>query len=76
MVLAEFTPETLAIMLAEATFRCHETLGILPGADASAIRRAMTRLALIYHPDTAGSQGLMIRVNAAYEAACASLEDS
>jgi curved DNA-binding protein CbpA len=53
----------------------HETLGIPPGADPSAIRRTMTRLALIYHPDTGGSQAPMTRINAAYETACASPED-
>jgi hypothetical protein len=36
----------------------------------------MTELAHVYHPDTGGSQEQMIRVNAAYEAACAGLEDS
>ncbi len=76
VVLVEFTPEAMAIMLEEATFSWLETLGIPPGADATAARRAMTKLALIYHPDTGGSQGQMIRVNAAYETACASLEDS
>jgi curved DNA-binding protein CbpA len=36
----------------------------------------MTKLARVYHPDTGGSQEQMIRVNAAYDAARASLEDS
>jgi curved DNA-binding protein CbpA len=36
----------------------------------------MTRLARVYHPDTGGSQEQMTRVNAAYDAARASLDDS
>jgi hypothetical protein len=47
-----------------------------PAADASTARSTMTELAHVYHPDTGGSQEQMIRVNAAYEAACAGLEDS
>jgi hypothetical protein len=76
VVLAEFTPETLAIMLEEATFSWHETLGVPPAADANTARSAMTKLARVYHPDTGGSQEQMIHVNAAYEAACTGLEDS
>ena len=76
VVLVEFTPEALAIMLEDAAFSWHETLGVTPGADASTARRAMTKLALIYHPDKHGSQEQMIRVNAAYEMARARLEDS
>jgi DNA-binding transcriptional regulator YdaS (Cro superfamily) len=40
MVLAEFTPEALAIMLEEAAFSWHETLGVPPAADASIARSA------------------------------------
>jgi DNA-binding transcriptional regulator YdaS (Cro superfamily) len=76
VVLAEFTPEALAIMLEEAAFSWYETLGVSPRTDASTARKAMTKLALIYHPDTGGSPAQMIRVNAAYEAARASLDDS
>jgi hypothetical protein len=74
--LAEFTPEALAIMNEEAAFSWHETLCVSPRAGASPARKAMTKLALIYHPDTGGSAEQMIRVNAAYKAACASLENS
>jgi transcriptional regulator with XRE-family HTH domain len=66
MVLAELTPETLALLLEEAAFSWHETLGVPPDADATAVRRAMTRLARLYHPDTGGSPDQMIRVNAAW----------
>jgi DnaJ-class molecular chaperone len=66
----------LAIMLEEAAFSWYETLGIPPAADASTARSAMTKLARLYHPDTGGSQQQMIRVNAAYDAARASLDDS
>jgi DNA-binding transcriptional regulator YdaS (Cro superfamily) len=76
VTLAEFTPEALAIMLEEAAFTWQETLGVPHGADADAARRAMTKLALIYHPDTGGSQGQMIRVNAAYETARVNAEDT
>jgi DNA-binding transcriptional regulator YdaS (Cro superfamily) len=76
VALAEFTPEALAIMLEESAFSWHETLGVSPHADASTARKAMTRLALIYHPDTGGSSDQMIRVNAAYEAVRASPEDN
>jgi DnaJ-class molecular chaperone len=68
MALAEFTPETLAIMIEEATSSWHETLGVSPRADTSPARKA-TKLALIYHPDTGVSPEQMIRVNAAYETA-------
>jgi curved DNA-binding protein CbpA len=41
-------------------------LGVAVGADAPAIRRAMARLALLYHPDKGGSPEQMAVVNAAY----------
>ncbi len=69
VVLQKATPEMLLITAEEADFSCHEVLGVAPTADASAIRRAMTKLALRYHPDTGGSPDHMTRVNAAYEAA-------
>ena len=47
----------------------HETLGVPPNADPAALRRAMARLALIYHPDKGGHPDLMRRVNGAYERA-------
>jgi DnaJ-class molecular chaperone len=42
---------------------------VTPNADAAALRRAMARLALIYHPDKGGQPDLMSRVNSAYERA-------
>jgi DnaJ-class molecular chaperone len=42
---------------------------VTAGADSAAARRAMTRLALAYHPDAGDPQGQMIRINVAYEAA-------
>ena len=68
-VLQQTSPEAIQIMLEEITFAWHETLGVPPSADAAALRRAMARLALIYHPDTGGQPDLMRRVNAAYERA-------
>ena len=47
LVVAEFTPTALAIMLEETAFSWHETLGVSPRADASTARKAMTKLALI-----------------------------
>jgi len=68
-VLQRTSPEAIQIMLEEITFAWHETLGVPPNADPEALRRAMARLALIYHPDTGGQPDLMRRVNAAYERA-------
>ena len=69
VVLENATPEMLRLTVEEAALRWHEVLGVAPTADASAIRRAMTKLALRYHPDRGGSPDHMTRVNAAYEAA-------
>jgi transcriptional regulator with XRE-family HTH domain len=69
VALEEFTPEGLDIMVDEAAFHWHEILGVSPGADATAARRAMTRLALLYHPDKGGQPEQMARVLAAYDAA-------
>ena len=68
-VLQQTSPEAIQIMLEEITFAWHETLGVPPNADPEALRRAMARLALIYHPDQGGQPDLMRRVNAAYERA-------
>ncbi len=66
-VLQDTSPEAIQIRLEEIAFAWHETLGVPPNADATALRRAMARLALIYHPDKGGQPDLMRRVNAAYE---------
>ena len=68
-VLQQTSPEAIRIMLEEITFAWHETLGVPPNADPAALRRAMARLALIYHPDKGGQPDLVRRVNAAYERA-------
>ena len=68
-VLQHTSPEAIQIRLEEIQFAWHETLGVPPNADAAALRRAMARLALIYHPDKGGQPDLMRRVNAAYERA-------
>ena len=68
-VLQDTSPEAIQIRLEEIQFAWHETLGVPPNADATALRRAMARLALIYHPDKGGQPDLMRRVNAAYERA-------
>jgi len=69
VALEEISPDGLEIRLDAADFRWHETLGVSPNADPAAIRRAMTRLAVIYHPDKGGQAEQMSRVNAAYERA-------
>ena len=52
--LEEISADGLEITLEAAEFRWHETLGVSPSADAGEIRRAMTSLALLYHPDKGG----------------------
>ena len=69
LLLAEVTPEELDIRLEEAVFAWHEVLGVAPNADVDTARRAVTRLALLYHPDTGGDLAQMARINAAYETA-------
>jgi DnaJ-class molecular chaperone len=54
------------MLLEEAAFTWHETLGFPPSADAVLLGRAMTTLALAYHPDKGGTQQQMTRINAAY----------
>jgi transcriptional regulator with XRE-family HTH domain len=73
-VLAEFTPEALEIMIEDADFSWCETLGVPSSSDPELARRAMTRLALAYHPDRGGTRDQMTRINAAYEKACADVE--
>ncbi len=67
--LERLTPDLLTIMLEEAEFGWHETLGVKLDTDAESARRAMTRLALRYHPDKGGRSEHSVRVNAAYECA-------
>ena len=55
VALEELSPEELDLQLQEARFSCHEQLGVPADADAATIRRAMARLALIYHPDKGGT---------------------
>ena len=69
VLLQETAPEAIQILLEEAQFIWHETLGVPPNADAGMIRRAWARLARAYHPDAGGTQEQMARLNAAYAAA-------
>ena len=66
IALEELSPDALDLQLEEARFSCREVLGLPAKADAAAIRRAMARLALIYHPDKGGAPEQMAAVNAAY----------
>jgi transcriptional regulator with XRE-family HTH domain len=68
-VLQHTSPEAILITREEIQFAWHETLGVPPNADAATLRRAMARLATIYHPDKGGQSDLMSRVNDAYERA-------
>jgi transcriptional regulator with XRE-family HTH domain len=69
VALQDVSPESLTISLEEAEFSWRETLGVPPNADTAEARRAMTRLALRYHPDKGGRPEQMTRINAAYEIA-------
>ncbi len=69
VALDALTPDGLEIMVKDAEFRWHETLGVVPDADLAALRPAMTKLAMIYHPDRGGRPDQMTRVDAAYERA-------
>ena len=71
VALEEIRADELERRLREAEFAWHETLGVWPNADKAPIRRAMTRLAQANHPDKGGSHENMVRLNAAYAAACA-----
>jgi transcriptional regulator with XRE-family HTH domain len=62
-VLQHTSPEAILILLEEIEFAWHETLGVPPNADVAALRRAMARLALIYHPDKGGQPDLMRRAD-------------
>ena len=66
VLLEERSPEAITMLLEETTFAWHEALGVRPGAEADAIRLAMRRLALRYHPDQGGTEAQMTRINAAY----------
>jgi transcriptional regulator with XRE-family HTH domain len=67
VALQDLSPEALTIALEEASFSWYDILGVPPNADTAAARRAMTRLALRYHPDKGGRPEHMTRINAAYE---------
>jgi DnaJ-domain-containing protein 1 len=69
IALAEVTPDEWEPRLAAAAFAWHEVRGVASDADSATARRAMTRLALAYHPDTGGTPDQMTRINVAYEKA-------
>ena len=66
ILLEDNPPESLEMLIEEVHFSWHETLGIPPSADAATARSALTKLALIYHPDQGGTETQMTRINAAY----------
>ena len=65
VVLEQHSAEAIAMLIEEAAFAWHETLGVSPNADSDAVRLAMRRLALRYHPDQGGTEAQMTRINAA-----------
>jgi DnaJ-domain-containing protein 1 len=73
VLLQDTSPEAVQILLEELQFSWHETLGVPPNADPGAIRRSWARLANAHHPNKGGTQEQMVRLNAAYERALATL---
>ncbi len=65
----EQSVEALVIALEETTFSWAEVLGVGPSSEPAEARRAMTRLAVLYHPDKGGIAEHMVRINRAYEEA-------
>ena len=66
VLLEEQSPEAITMLSEETAFVWHETLGVPPDAADDAVRLAMRRLALRYHPDQGGTEAQMARINAAY----------
>jgi transcriptional regulator with XRE-family HTH domain len=75
IALTEQSAEALICSLAGAKFSWAEVLGVTPHAQPAEARRAMTRLAVLYHPDKGGSSEQMVRINRAYEEARKALSD-
>ena len=68
-MMEDVTPEAFEITVEAAVFDWSEVLGVSATSDVLTIRRAMLRLAALYHPDKGGQPDQMVRVNAAYEQA-------
>jgi len=75
VALMEQPPEALICSLLGAKFSWAEVLGVSPLAQPAEARRAMTRLAVVYHPDKGGSSEQMVRINRAYEEARKALSE-
>lgn len=69
VALIEQSADALICSLAATHFSWAEVLGVSPDAEATEARRAMTRLAVLYHPDKGGTTEQMVRINKAYEEA-------
>ncbi len=69
VALIEQSADSLICSLAAAQFSWAEVLGVSPDAEPTEARRAMTRLAVLYHPDKGGTTEQMVRINKAYEEA-------
>ena len=75
MILEERSQDALEIMVDEARFSWHETLGVPLGAGTDEIHRAVGRLAHRYAPDQGGSEPQRTRIYAAYAQVRTTRED-
>ena len=66
VALIEQSADSLICSFAAAQFSWAEVLGVSPDAEPTEARRAMTRLAVLYHPDKGGTTEQMVRINKAY----------
>jgi transcriptional regulator with XRE-family HTH domain len=62
----ECSSEAVTMLVEEAAFAWHETLGVSPGIGTDEIYRAMRRLAERCAPDQGGSDAQRTRIDAAY----------
>jgi hypothetical protein len=74
-ILDERAPDALEMVVEDARFSWHETLGVPPGAEADAIRLADGRLARRYASDQGGTKRQRARLKAAYAQARTTPED-
>jgi transcriptional regulator with XRE-family HTH domain len=74
-ILEERLPDALEMMLDEAQFRWHETLGVPTGAASGEIDGAVRRLARHYAPDQGGTEAQRTRIKTACAQARATAEN-
>jgi DNA-binding transcriptional regulator YdaS (Cro superfamily) len=66
VIVQQHSAEAISMLIEETDLAWHKTLGLTPNATADAVRLAMRRLALRYHPDRGGTASQITRINAAY----------